>query len=215
MAVQSAFRAPDVFLRRGFKTNPFCQLSPSELAEVMGVPAWLEEVVRGDWEVLVLVGPSGLGKTSAAHMVMRALAPSGEGVCYLRLPEHRPRLPRRPPAMHLVVLDSVQRLPPRQRRKVPRWLRHPARHLLVGQEDVVDGVRLERSVLRMTPPPTGVAELRRWYRHRVERVLLAGGEVPELGEAEALKLLEDSGGNRMLIQEALYARFEALVSEPL
>lgn len=216
MTVYSAFRSPDIFLRIGLKTNPFCQLDPTELAAFTDHPPWVHELAERDWDVLVLQGESGLGKTSAAYMLMRALEPRFGAARYVRTEEHRPRLPKTPCGARLLVLDSVQRLPSRWRRKLPRWFRRTGaeRHILVGQEDALGAVELRHGAVvhRIVPPAPNLRELQAWYRRRIERVLQPGHPFPELDSGLAQRLLEEAGGNRMRLQEALYQHFEDRVN---
>lgn len=211
MSGGGAFRPPQAFLRMGLKSNPFNLLDPHELAARVPPQPWIRRLAARPWDVLVLHGPSGLGKTSAARMIERLVAPR-EAARYVRLPERGARWPT-PGDEALLVVDSVQRIAPWRRRGVRTLVAPGARRvLLCGHLDPTRGLRLPGVIERVVPPPPDLEEVVGLYRLYLTLALRPGAAPPPppLDEDVARDLLGRAGGSRFALHHLQYLAFERL-----
>lgn len=204
---------PTRFLKLGLRTNPFCQRDHSTLAELLPPPSWVEDLIHDDWHCLVLVGPSGVGKTTTAHMLRAYAERQRLRVAYHRLNVARARWPVLDREVDWIMIDSIQSLAWWRRGQLRQRLAQGTRHVLVGQRDVTRGVcGLSRwRIRRVTPAPVCLEELEVFVARCVASVRAPVRRRPPVVEADALQaVLNVTGGYRWRVRGLLFAIFEAL-----
>jgi len=108
------------FDRLGLSRNPFCALSEDEWAAL----AWLHPAVQAALDhpapMLALRGASGRGKSSALLAIKRELTARGREPHYLYLAPGTRRLKRGQDRGDPLLLDEIERLPARTRKRLYR-----------------------------------------------------------------------------------------------
>ena len=200
----STGRAPSLpFAHLNLRCNPFGELEPSLRAElaVVEVAPWVRRLKRPGYAVQ-FVGDRGRGKTT--HLL--AIGRHFPDAVYVHVGEgERPRIPRG----HPLLIDEIQRLPPRRRRRVFRRRVSLAigSHQDVRAELVAAGFDVE------TVDVGGLVDARRLREilsRRIEAARRRPGPIPQITSPTAHALIDRFGDDLRAIEWHLYDLFQNL-----
>jgi hypothetical protein len=193
------------------RANPFRALTDEEWAEVVVLPPALEAAEREGGHLQVL-GELGRGKTSALLGLAARLRRKGQRVTYEYIPEGRGDFRSALMEINVFALDEVQRLHPRERRRLLDAAEAGLRLLLGSHTDlrsrfVARGLPL--ATVRLDAPDP--AHLARILARRLDYFALdpaRPGMTISDGAVAALHAAD--GSNRRAIELCLYEVFQEL-----
>ncbi|MFN2147707.1 MAG: hypothetical protein ACK2T2_04895 [Anaerolineales bacterium] len=204
------------FERLGLRGNPFRALTEDEWAAL----AWLHPALLAALDqaspILQILGASGRGKSSALLAVKRELLARGREPHYLYLPPGMHRLKRDQQSGDPLLLDEIERLPPRSRRRLFRaalGLPGKAPQLVFSSHgDLAREVEaIQPGVLASIPlPPITGGQLADLLHARIRAESIAG-DPPVWFDDQAINLLiEYFGDDLRTMERTLYEAFQRL-----
>lgn len=204
------------FERFDLAGNPFRALTEDEWAAL----TWLHPVILSALEqplpILQIRGESGRGKSSTLLAVKRELLARGRDPHYLYLPPGVYRLKRDQQLGDPLLLDEIERLPIRVRRRVfQRTLQSEGRLpglVFSSHEDLTQEIeRIQpAAVISVKLPPVTRQQLMDLLHHRI-RAASPSGDLPIWFATDAVSLLiELYGDDLRRIERMVYEVFQRL-----
>lgn len=105
----------------GYTRNPFGRLTDAEWAAVAVLPDAVRQALPVGCHHLQLLGPRGVGKSSALCRIVAELRQAGRRVAYEYVPPGQHHFKTDLADVEVFCLDEAQRLSWRQRRRLVRW----------------------------------------------------------------------------------------------
>lgn len=120
----------------GYTRNPFGTLTDAEWAAVTVLPAAVRQALPAGCRHLQLLGPAGVGKSSALRRIAAELQQAGRRVVYEYLPPGQRRFLSALDGVEVFLLDEAQRLSWPQRRRLVRWGETRGRLIFSSHQDL-------------------------------------------------------------------------------
>ncbi|MEJ2012014.1 MAG: hypothetical protein P8X64_07285 [Anaerolineales bacterium] len=204
------------FERFNLRANPFRALTEDEWAALAWLHPALLSALGQPFPILQIRGESGRGKSSALLAVKRELLARGRDPHYLYLPPGVHRLKRDQQWGDPLLLDEIERLPIRVRRRLfQRTLQFEGRPpglVFSSHEDLTQEIERLRpaAVLSLKLPPVTRRQLMDLLHHRI-RAASPGGGLPIWFAADAVSLLIEVYGDDLRgIERMVYEVFQRL-----
>ena len=197
------------YARFNLRRNPFGELTREERAElaVVDVQRWLGDL-HDPAVALQFIGDKGEGKTTHLLALERCL--TGAGYVYLPEDGPQPRIPERRP----LLIDEVQRLSRRQRRRV---FRRGGPLILGTHEDFASelcqaGLRVSTIDVAAHQTPERLAQI---LNARIEASRISSAPVPRIEIPYVRRLQRQFGDVIRDMEQTLYHEFQAAVQKGL
>jgi GTPase SAR1 family protein len=191
------------FAHLNLRRNPFGEFQPAQRAvlAVAEVDRFVRRLGQPGYAVQ-FIGDQGRGKTTHLLAIMRHFPQA----VYVHVGQgQRPPIPQGQP----LLIDEIQRLPPRRRRRVyaRRVPLAIGTHEDVGCELIRAGFEVDTVVPAEALSPR---RLRRILNRRIAWVRRGLGPIPQIRIATAEQLIERFGDNVRAIESYLYDLFQEL-----
>jgi hypothetical protein len=191
------------FAQLNLRRNPFGEMELADRAElaVVDVDRWIQRLHSPGFAVQFL-GQRGNGKTTHLLAIKRRIARAA----YVHVGEgQQPRAPR----SHPLLIDEIQRLSPRRRRRV---FRRQISLAVAGHEDLgaelsAAGYDVETVCVASTVDAQRVHEI---LNRRIDFVRRGPGPIPQVTLETAQTMVDQFGGNVRAIEGHIYLLFQQL-----
>ena len=204
------------FDRLELRGNPFRALTEDEWASLAWLQPVLLEALDQPLPILQVLGERGRGKSSALLGIKRELLARGRDPNYFYLPPGVHHLQRNQQIGDPLLLDEIERLPVRNRRRLFRSsLRNPGekpRLVFSSHSDLTGEIeKLRPGILTSVSIPTiTTGQLAELLHNRI-RSASASGDLPVWFEEGAIKLLlETYSDDLRTMERSLYEVFQRL-----
>ena len=195
----------------GFRSNPFRALTDEEWAAIVVLPEAVLRAVAGGGHLQVL-GEMGCGKTSTLLGLAQHFRHEGRVAAYEYLPIGQDTFKLALAGLELFLLDEVQRLRPRERRRLLIAAHGGLRLILGSHEDLTPlfaGAGLSLSTVRLEA--AGPAHLETVLARRLDYFALPDRQPRVTLDPSAARYLEATFGNNLRAMERfLYEVFQRL-----
>jgi hypothetical protein len=204
------------FERLGLRGNPFRALTEDEWAALAWLPPALQAALDEPLPILQVRGESGRGKSSALLALKRELLARGRDPHYLYLPPGTHRLKRSQLSGDPMLLDEIERLPVRVRRRLFRTslqsMESPPRLIFSSHDDLTREVeRIQPASVASVTVPAVTSEQLMQLLHRRIRAASPSADLPVWFAADAVSLLMDLYGDDLrTIERMAYEVFQRL-----